>query len=111
MHLKFKEAGEKAKALLFENCVNAPLLERGYIIDVVSTTPLHISLGLGLQVLNTIQEEAINLDKHCNRHVIVVFTSRVTWFYPGFYTDLRWELLFFSLYFFILKSVLCFVID
>ena len=63
MNEQYKAAGEKAKSLNFESCEHAPLLSGGFVIDTVSTTPLHISLGLGLQFLNVIEAEAIGIDK------------------------------------------------
>ncbi|XP_072039374.1 uncharacterized protein [Amphiura filiformis] len=65
--LEAAETGSRTKssvkAMNFENCVNSPLLTGGNVIDTVSTTPLHISLGLGLHILNIIEGEAIKLDK------------------------------------------------
>ena len=56
-------AGQKAEPKLFENCINKPLVTGGKIMDTFSTTPLHVSLGLGQQLLNVIENEAIELDK------------------------------------------------
>ena len=58
-----EQAGEKAKAMDYQSCQNKPLLSGGYVIDTVSTTPLHISLGIGLQILNIVENEAILQDK------------------------------------------------
>ena len=47
----------------YENCEHAPLVQGNEVIDLLSTTPLHISfVGIGLQVLNIIQAEAVKLD-------------------------------------------------
>ena len=53
------------KSNQFENCEHAPLLKGNSdkIIDTVSTTPLHISLGLGTKELNLIENKCIALDK------------------------------------------------
>ena len=55
-------AGEKAKAINFQSCENKPLLTGGCVIDTLSTTPLYISLGLGLKNLNIVENETIRLD-------------------------------------------------
>ena len=51
----------------YENCENYPLLTPTTpdekVIEVCSTTPLHIGLGIGLNVLNIIENGAIDLDK------------------------------------------------
>ena len=64
---RFKAAGDKAEAKNFENCINAPLLSGvgtgGKMLDTYSCTPLHVSLGIGLQTLNIIEDTAIKLDK------------------------------------------------
>ena len=65
-HKEYKEkldARGKAEAKEYQNCINKPLITGGYVIDTISTTPLHISLGLGLHFLNAIEKEAIKLDK------------------------------------------------
>ncbi|XP_072044374.1 uncharacterized protein [Amphiura filiformis] len=60
---EYRAAGEKAKAMNFESCENRPLVTGDKVIDTFSTTPLHISLGIGQQVLTVIEQEAIKLDK------------------------------------------------
>jgi hypothetical protein len=68
-HNEYVAAGaQTAKAMNFENCINKPLLKgigtaAGAMIDTYSCTPLHISLGIGLQILNIIENQAIQLDK------------------------------------------------
>ena len=57
----YRAAGERAKAKNFENCEHKPLITGGKVIDTVSTTPLHISLGIGIHILNVIEKEAISL--------------------------------------------------
>ena len=60
---KFQAAGN-ANVAEFGNCKESPLnWDIGPIIDSISTTPLHISLGLGLQNVNLIEEMAIELDQ------------------------------------------------
>ena len=44
------------------------------MIDTCSCTPLHVSLGIGLQVVNIIENEAIGLDKKKN-----TIESQVNW--------------------------------
>ncbi|XP_072016284.1 uncharacterized protein [Amphiura filiformis] len=67
-HVKYEEyvaAGENKKhAQKFNNCIHPPLI-RGpeFTVDTISTSPLHISLGLGLQVLNIVENTAIALDQ------------------------------------------------
>ena len=59
----FLAAGE-TDVLNFNNCKHAPLnLDSGTVIDHVSTTPLHVSLGLGLDNVNIIENLAIEIDK------------------------------------------------
>ena len=60
---KKEEAGAKAKARDYESCEDQPLLSGGCVIDTVSTTPLHISLGIGHHVLNVVENEVIQQDK------------------------------------------------
>ena len=67
MNAKYVEAGDKAKSLQFESCENAPLLDGGHVIDTVSTTPLHISLGLGLHVMKVVDKTLIGLDSEIKR--------------------------------------------
>ena len=56
------ELGRKPEVKNYENCEHKPLIDGNNIIDKVSTTPLHISLGIGLQALNILEEEAVQLD-------------------------------------------------
>ena len=64
-HAEYVASGRKKEnAKDYHNCINAPLLTGpDTTIDKISASPLHISLGLGLQVLNIIENTAINLDK------------------------------------------------
>ena len=61
---EFKEAGaKKESAKLFKNCEKVPLLPaKGDVIEHVSVMPLHLSLGIGLQFLNTAENVAVSLD-------------------------------------------------
>ena len=68
MNAKYREAGEKAKSLNYESCEYAPLLEGEHIIDTVSTTPLHVSLGLGQHILTVLEDTAISQDKEIKEH-------------------------------------------
>ena len=61
------ENAKKADAINFDSCEHAPLLTGGHVIDTVSTTPLHISLGLGHQALNVVEGEAIELDNEIKK--------------------------------------------
>ena len=63
-HAEFVAAGgDKKHAQKFNNCVNAPLIKgQEFTVDTISTSPLHISLGLGLQLLNIVENDAIALD-------------------------------------------------
>ena len=65
---KFRAAGDKAEAKDFDNCINPPLLTGigtgEEMIDTYSCTPLHVNLVIGLQMLNIIENEAIELDKN-----------------------------------------------
>ena len=61
---EFKEAGaKKESAKLFKNCEKVPLLPaKGDVIEHVSVMPLHLSLAIGLQFLNTAENVAVSLD-------------------------------------------------
>ena len=66
-HVKYAEftaaGGDKKHAQKYNNCINPPLITGPeYTVDTISTSPLHISLGLGLQVLNIVENSAIALD-------------------------------------------------
>lgn len=54
----------KAKANRFHNCESKPIFRAyGPVIESVSCMPLHLSLGLGKQALEIVENEAIVLDK------------------------------------------------
>ena len=60
---RFVESGSE-NVLNFQNCKQLPLnWDIGPIIDNISTTPLHVSLGIGLQNVNAIEEMALELDR------------------------------------------------
>ena len=61
---RYKESGcPKSKVKEYQNCEFESLLKgAGPIILKTSCMPLHISLGIGLKVLNTIEEETFSLD-------------------------------------------------
>ena len=61
---KFMHGGSvKSKANQFHNCENRPIFQAaGPVLDSVSCMPLHLSLGLGKQVLDLVENEAISLD-------------------------------------------------
>jgi len=53
----------KSKANQFHNCESRPIFQAdGPVLDSVSCMPLHLSLGLGKQVLDLVENEAISLD-------------------------------------------------
>ena len=57
-------SGGETNVLAFNNCKNTPLnRDEGTVIDSVSTTPLHVSLGVGLDNVNIIEKMAVDLDK------------------------------------------------
>ena len=48
----------------FNNCKNTPLnRDEGTVIDSVSSTPLHVSLGVGLDNVNVIEKMVVDFDK------------------------------------------------
>jgi len=55
---------KSTKTADFESCQSAPLIKgtTEKVIDLVSTTPLHLSLGVGLHILNIMEKQAISLD-------------------------------------------------
>ena len=63
---QFKEQGCPRNRLKdFKNCDDLPLLPpeiNGLVVDYFSVMPLHISLGLGLQFLDILEEHAVKLD-------------------------------------------------
>ena len=61
---KFMHGGSvKSKANQFHNCESRPIFQAaGPVLDSVSCMPLHLSLGLGKQVLDLVENEAISLD-------------------------------------------------
>lgn len=63
-HQKFVDSGrERSKVSQYNNCEYPPILNAsGPVINTMSVMPLHISLGLGLQLVNLCQEAAIALD-------------------------------------------------
>ena len=62
---RFVKGGSvKSKANQFHNCESIPIYQAtGPVIDSVSCMPLHLSLGLGKQALELVENEAISLDK------------------------------------------------
>lgn len=58
---EYVEAGcIKSNVNKFNNCENIPIYkQRGAILDSVSCMPLHLSLGLGKQALDLVEQEAI----------------------------------------------------
>ena len=61
---KLMHAGSvKSKANQFHNCESRPIFQTaGPVLDSVSCMPLHLSLGLGKQVLDLVENEASSLD-------------------------------------------------
>ena len=54
----------KAKANRFHNCESKPIFRAyGPVIESVSCMPLHLSLGLGKQALEIVENEAVVLEK------------------------------------------------
>ena len=55
--------GDKNKAKHYHNCIYKPLIgDHGDIIDILSVSPMHISLGLGLQFVNIMEEMCVSID-------------------------------------------------
>ena len=55
--------GDKKLAKHYNNCISPPLIgDTGDVIDQVSTTPLHVSLGIGLKSVNLLEQQALELD-------------------------------------------------
>ena len=55
----------KSKANQFHNCESRPIFHAaGPVIESVSCMPLHLSLGLGKQALELVENEAISLDNN-----------------------------------------------
>ena len=63
-HLKYKDSGEpRSKVKNFNNCEFSSLFRgTGPVILKTSCMPLHISLGIGLKILNLIENEAVAID-------------------------------------------------
>lgn len=55
--------GDKKEAKKYRNCIYKPLMgDIGNVIDIVSTSPMHVSLGLWLQNVNIMEQMCVNLD-------------------------------------------------
>ena len=67
-HLKYKDSGEpRSKVKNFNNCEFSSLFRgTGPVILKTSCMPLHISLGIGLKILNLIENEAVAIDCDIN---------------------------------------------
>ena len=60
-HAAFRTAD--TEVMDYNNCKAPPLnCDEGVIIDSFSTTPLHVSLGVGLHLVNIIENKAVEID-------------------------------------------------
>lgn len=67
----FKEAratDKRASAKSFESCMESPLIQSNNLLAHVTGTPLHISLGLGTNLLNKIEHACKELDMEVAAH-------------------------------------------
>ena len=63
-----KEGGKRSKASDYENCIHEPLIaSKGTVLENISQSPLHVSMGVGQHCVDIALKTALELDQEVRK--------------------------------------------